>query len=82
MKETPMTSLFEFQVVGEQQIHCAGCESRISYALRRVPGVRDVQASADTQQIAVVVDPAQVTLEAIQEKLQTLGYQFTTQRDA
>jgi len=77
-----MTSLFEFQVVGEQQIHCAGCESRISYALRRVPGVRDVQASADTQQIAVVVDPAQVTLEAIQEKLQTLGYQFTTQRDA
>jgi len=77
-----MTSLFEFQVIGDQQIHCAGCESRISFALRHVPGVRDVQASADTQHIAVAVDPAQVTLAAIQEKLQQLGYQVTTQRDA
>jgi len=77
-----MTSLFEFQVIGDQQIHCAGCESRISFALRRMPGVRDVQASADTQHIAVLVDAAQVTLETVKEKLQQLGYQVITQHDA
>ncbi len=38
-----------FKVVGEQTIHCAGCEQRIGNALRRVPGVEGVEASHRTQ---------------------------------
>lgn len=32
----------------EQKIHCAGCEEHIGSALRRLPGITDVQSSADT----------------------------------
>jgi copper chaperone CopZ len=41
-----MTTTVQFEVLGEETIHCAGCESRIAAALGRLPGVEDVQASA------------------------------------
>ena len=46
-----MTTTVQFEVLGEEKIHCAGCESRIATALGRVPGVEDVQASAETQRV-------------------------------
>jgi copper chaperone len=65
----------QFEVIGEERIHCAGCESRIATALRRLPGVEEVQASAGTQQVKVTIDPARVSAEDLSARLEQLGYQ-------
>jgi copper chaperone CopZ len=70
-----MAQTLEFVVVGEEKMFCAGCEQRVSNALRRLPGVREVQANATTQHVHVTVDPSQVGAEQIQAKLEQLGYQ-------
>jgi copper chaperone CopZ len=70
-----MSRAVEFTVTGEQRIHCAGCEERIRRALRRLPGIQEVQASADTQQVVVTLDPGRVTPDQVQAKLEQLGYQ-------
>ncbi|MBI4280130.1 MAG: heavy-metal-associated domain-containing protein [Armatimonadetes bacterium] len=72
-----MTRAVDFTVVGEQKIHCAGCEARIGGALRRIPGVRHVAASAHTQRVVVTINPAQVTPEQVGAKLEELGYEVT-----
>jgi copper chaperone CopZ len=74
-----MTGRLNFQVIGEQTIHCAGCEQRIGRAIRLLPGVQDVQASAQSQQVRVAIDPTRVRPEAVQAKLEQLGYQVTPQ---
>lgn len=73
-----MITVIQFQVIGEEKMHCSGCETRISYALRRLPGVRDVRASAETQQIAVTIDPSEVSREQVCARLQQLGYEVTS----
>ncbi len=70
-----MAETAHYTVIGEQKIHCAGCEERIMNALRRLPGVQDVQASHETQLVAVTFDPARVTPESVRAKLAQLGYQ-------
>jgi copper chaperone CopZ len=57
------------------EMYCAGCEQRLSNALRRLPGVQEVQASATTQRVQVTVDPSQVGAEQVRAKLEQLGYQ-------
>lgn len=74
-----MTRMIEFAVTGEQKIHCAGCEERIGNALRRLAGIQDVQASAQTQRVVVTIDPIQVRPEQVRAKLEQLGYQVTPQ---
>lgn len=69
-----MTDTRVFQVTGEPAIGCAGCERRISNALRRLPGVVTVQASAQSQRVVVVFDPAVVHPQQIQATLERLGY--------
>ena len=70
-----MVQTLEFVVMGEEKMHCAGCEQRVSNVLRRLPGVQEVQANATTQQVRVTVDPSQVGAEQVQAKLEQLGYQ-------
>ena len=70
-----MAQTLEFVVVGEERMYCAGCEQRIGNALRRLPGVREVHASAATQHVQVTIDPSQVGAEQVQAKLEQLGYQ-------
>jgi copper chaperone CopZ len=70
-----MVQTIEFVVMGEEKMHCAGCEQRVSNALRRLPGVQEVQASATTQYVQVTVDPSLVGAEQVQAKLEQLGYQ-------
>jgi copper chaperone CopZ len=70
-----MAHTLEFVVTGEEKMHCAGCEQRVSNALRRLPGVHEVRASATTQQVLVTIDPNQVGAEQIRAKLEQLGYQ-------
>jgi copper chaperone CopZ len=70
-----MAQTLEFVVTGEDKMHCAGCEQRVSNALGRLRGVQEVQASATTQHILVTVDPSQVGAEQVRSKLEQLGYQ-------
>ena len=72
-----MAQTLEFMVTGEDKMHCAGCEQRVSNALRRLPGVQEVRASAATQQVLVTIDPAQVGSEQVRAKLEQLGYKVT-----
>ncbi len=69
-----MTSKAEFRVTGEQKIHCEGCEQRIDRALRRLPGVQDVEASAENQRVEVTLDPARVGADEVRDRLEFLGY--------
>lgn len=70
-----MAQTENFTVSGEQKIHCAGCEERITNALRRLAGVQDAQASHDTQRVVVTFDPARVSPDKVKAMLQQLGYQ-------
>jgi P-type Cu+ transporter len=70
-----MTQTITFTATGEQKLHCAGCEQRISTALGRVPGIQDVRSSAQKQQIVVTIDPTQVAPEQVQVKLAQQGYE-------
>jgi copper chaperone len=70
-----MAQTVSYTVAGSQKIHCAGCEERITTALRRLPGIQDVQASHETQRVAVTFDPARVSSDEVKAKLLHLGYQ-------
>ncbi len=72
-----MTQTINFTVNDETEIHCVGCEQRIGNALRRLPGILDVQASAETQRVVARIDPARIGPEQVQEKLERLGYKVT-----
>jgi copper chaperone CopZ len=70
-----MAQTIELVVTGEAKMHCAGCEQRVSNALRRLPGVQAVRANATTQHVLVTIDPSQVGSEQVRAKLEQLGYQ-------
>lgn len=69
-----MATNLEFNVTGEQKIHCASCEERIARALKRVPGINSVSASAKDQHISVSIDTDRTTPEEVQAKLHDIGY--------
>ncbi len=70
-----MVTKVDFEVTGEEKMHCGGCETRVRFALGRVPGVQEVIASAKTQRIAVVIAPELVTAEQILAKLNDVGFE-------
>jgi copper chaperone CopZ len=63
------------EVIGEQTIHCSGCENTIRRGLTQMPGVRQVEPSHKTQRIELTLDTDQVALEAVCEKLDRMGWQ-------
>jgi copper chaperone CopZ len=69
-----MARTLNLTVTGEQKIHCTRCEDRMGNALRRLPGIQDVQASADTQKVVVTFDPDTVSADQVRVKLEQLGY--------
>ncbi len=71
-----MAQTVKLTVTGEQKIHCAGCEERITNALWRLPGIEDVQASHQTQRVVVTFDPARVSPDKVKATLLQLGYQI------
>ncbi len=72
-----MVNTTEFTVTGEQKIHCEGCEQRIGRALKRLPGVERVEASADSQRVVVEFDPERLGDEELRDRLDLLGYEVT-----
>jgi copper chaperone CopZ len=69
-----MTHTVIFQVIGEQQIHCAGCEHAIQRALTRVEGIRKVKANHQTQHVVVHLESARTSAQSIRGRLETMGY--------
>lgn len=65
----------DFDVVGKAKLNCEGCESRVRFALERLPGVQHVLADHTTQHVAVMLNPEQVTAETVQERLLAAGYE-------
>ncbi|MGH3088930.1 MAG: heavy-metal-associated domain-containing protein [Rubrobacteraceae bacterium] len=70
-----MATKTEFTVTGGQRIHCDSCERRIDRALKRLPGVLGVEASADSQRVVVEFDADRVGSGELRERLDLLGYE-------
>ena len=58
----------------DKGIHCAGCEARIQSVLLKLPGVQEVKANYKTQNVLLQLDPQKLTVQAVKEKLEDLGY--------
>lgn len=69
----------EFIVVGEEKMHCSGCETRVRFALSRMPGVQQVRADSNTQRIAVVINSNEVTPQDVQARLKVAGFDATVE---
>ena len=70
------------KVVGEQTMHCGGCESTVQFTLKQVPGVQAVEASHQTQLIKVTLDPQSVDLAKVKQELDWIGYQVAEAEEA
>lgn len=71
------TTTIRFSVTGPQQIHCEGCEQRISRALERLAGVQTVDTSVQSQRIVIKTDPTQTGPDQLRERLDLLGADVT-----
>lgn len=69
----------KFKVVGENKMNCGGCEQRVGNALHRLEGVRDVEASFQTQEVTVNIDESKLRGEQVRDKLRQLGYEASKQ---
>ncbi|BBL80469.1 hypothetical protein RxyAA322_23230 [Rubrobacter xylanophilus] len=70
-----MPDNIQFTVIGEEKLHCEGCEQRVGRALKRLDGVREVEADHTSQKIEVAYDSAELGEKEIRERLDLLGYE-------
>ncbi len=70
-----MKESVHFTVIGDDKLHCSGCEQRVGRALKREPGVEAVQASFKTQKVDVTYDPQKTDRQKLRERLNLLGYE-------
>lgn len=63
------------EVTGGQRMHCGGCERTVKFVLRQLPGVRQVEASHQTQLIILTFDTQALDLERVRQELDGIGYQ-------
>ena len=68
-----MASATETVTLTAPDISCAHCVMTVQNTLRDL-GVADVSASAETKQIDITFDPAQVSLDRIEAALDEAGY--------
>lgn len=55
-------------------ISCAHCVATVKKTVGQFAGVQSVEADADTKQITLAYDPAQVSLAQVEEALAEEGY--------
>ena len=76
IKETKMENgNLKLKVIGDQTIHCSGCERTIQISLSRLPGVRKVDADHHTQLIDVTLDPDQTDESKVLATLSEIGWE-------
>ena len=66
-----------FEVIGDERLHCEGCEQRVERLLKTLAGVRQVRAHASDQRIEVLFDTAVLEDAAIAARLGEAGYETT-----
>ena len=64
----------KLRVIGQQTIHCTGCERNIEFTLSRLPGVREVNADHKAQVVEVSLASDETDFEKIQAELEWIGY--------
>lgn len=72
--EIPMGSSLRRIGMGLSGMYCAACAITIEDALRKVPGVSEVQVQATSQRARILVDPAAVKLSELVAAVQESGY--------
>jgi copper chaperone len=72
-----MLKSITFEVIGDERLHCEGCEQRVERLLKTLPGVRQVHAHAHNQHIEVLFDTAVLEDTAIAARLGEAGYETT-----
>lgn len=68
-----MVVKIDIEVVGDKKMHCGGCESRVRFALQRMPGVHGGPGRLHKSAHSLRFNPEQVTQEALQEQLKAAG---------
>jgi Cu+-exporting ATPase len=66
------------QVVGENTLHCSGCESTVEFALRKLPGVTSINADHKEQLIEVELNTDETSIDQIEDSLEWIGYEVET----
>ena len=56
-------------------MHCAGCNTSVEFNLKMLPGVGEVKADADTQEIKVELTSGETGIEQLITSLAMIGYQ-------
>ena len=64
-----------FKVIGQQTMHCGGCESSVKFTLGQLSGVQKVEASHKTQLIKLTYDSEALDLDRVRQELDWIGYQ-------
>ena len=70
-----MIASLKLKVIGEQTMHCAGCERTVEFTLLRLPGVHKVKADQKTQTIEISPASGAIDLEKVKAELDWIGYQ-------
>ena len=68
------TVKIRYRVIGEQRMHCKGCESTVQYTLSQLSGVKTIRADHQAQTILIEVDGADIDREKIESELEWIGY--------
>ena len=63
-----------FEVTGDNHLHCAACEQRVTRMLKTLEGVQQVRAQAETQRIDVLFADGVLEPAAIAKRLSEAGY--------
>ncbi len=70
-----MQKSISFEVIGDHQMACDGCEQRVERALKGQPGVQKVRANARNQRVEVLFDDTTLSADTIAERIGKVGYQ-------
>jgi copper chaperone CopZ len=71
----PDMSTLKLKVVGQQTLHCDGCERTAEFTLSRLPGVKAVKADHKVQTIQVSMISGETDLGKVKAELERIGYQ-------
>jgi copper chaperone len=70
-----MLKSITFEVIGDERLHCEGCEQRVERLLKALQGVRQVRAHTHNQRIEVLFDTTLLEDTAIAARLGEAGYE-------
>lgn len=64
-------------VIRIEGMHCHKCEQAIQKALKRLPGVHEVEVDFPTTQASVLFDGAQIAISELMQAVNQAGYKAT-----